>query len=110
VYGQRKVGVLSVDTIFLEEDGRGSFKFTFSSSRGEMSGRVNGQGVPMTNILEQAINSNDGDRAAKIIQEALGIENDDVVNYCFPKTWPEDRQQRAHIIGFWLESEAPFLA
>jgi hypothetical protein len=41
VYGQRKVGVLSVDTIFLEEDGRGSFKFTFSSSRGGMSGRVN---------------------------------------------------------------------
>ena len=41
VYLWRKVGVLSVDTIFLEEDGRGSFKFTFSSPRGEMSGRVN---------------------------------------------------------------------
>jgi hypothetical protein len=26
----------------------------------------------------------DCDRAAKIIQDALGIESDDVVNYCFP--------------------------
>jgi hypothetical protein len=31
----------SVDTILLEADGCGSFTFTFSSSRGEMSGRVN---------------------------------------------------------------------
>jgi hypothetical protein len=30
-----------MDTIFLEPDGRGSFTFTFSSQRGEMSGRVN---------------------------------------------------------------------
>ena len=30
-----------MDTILLEADGRGSFTFTFSSSRGEMSGRVN---------------------------------------------------------------------
>jgi uncharacterized protein HemY len=64
----------------------------------------------MVNLLEQAINCNDGDRAAKIIQDALGIENDDVVNYYFPKTWPEDRQQRAHIIAYWLQSEACFLA
>ena len=28
----------------------------------------------MTNLLEQAINCNDGDHAAKIIQDALGIE------------------------------------
>jgi hypothetical protein len=33
----------------------------------------------MTNLLEQAINSNDGDHAAKLIQEALGIHGDDVV-------------------------------
>jgi hypothetical protein len=39
----------------------------------------------MTNLLEQAINSNDGDRAAKIIQSALGIQSDEVANYCFPK-------------------------
>jgi hypothetical protein len=31
----------SVDTIHLEADGRGSFTFTFSSARGEFSGRVN---------------------------------------------------------------------
>ena len=42
----------------------------------------------MANLLEQAINSNDGDHAAKLIQEALGIESDDVVNYVFPRTWP----------------------
>ena len=30
-----------MDTVLLEADGRGSFRFTFSSSRGKMSGRVN---------------------------------------------------------------------
>jgi hypothetical protein len=39
----------------------------------------------MTNLLEQAINTDDGNRAAKLIQSALGIESDDVANYCFPK-------------------------
>jgi hypothetical protein len=52
----------------------------------------------------------DCDRAAKIIQDALGIESDDVVNYCFPKTWPEDREVRARIIGDWLQTEARYLA
>jgi uncharacterized protein HemY len=64
----------------------------------------------MANILEQAINCDDGDRAAKIIQDALGIESDDVVKYTFPKTWPADREQRARIIGEWLQSEAQLLA
>ena len=39
----------------------------------------------MTGLLDQAVNCDDADRAAKIIQNALGIESDDVVNYCFPK-------------------------
>jgi hypothetical protein len=39
----------------------------------------------MTNLLEQAINSNDGDHAAKIIQAALGIQSDEVANYCSRK-------------------------
>ncbi len=30
-----------MDAILLEPDGRGSFIFTFSSARGELSGRVN---------------------------------------------------------------------
>jgi hypothetical protein len=64
----------------------------------------------MANLLEQAINSNDGDLAAKMIQDALGIESDDLANYCFPKTWPEDRERRARIIGDWLRAEARFLA
>jgi hypothetical protein len=63
----------------------------------------------MVNLLEQAINSDDGDRAASIIQDALGIESDDVANYVFPKTWPPD-EQRARIIGEWLQTEVRFLA
>ena len=42
----------------------------------------------MTNLLERAISTDDADRAAKIIQNALGIESDEVANYCFPKSWP----------------------
>jgi uncharacterized protein HemY len=64
----------------------------------------------MSNLLEQAISCNDGDQAAKIIQNALGIESDDVVNYCFPKNWPTDREVRARIIGDWLQTEARYLA
>jgi uncharacterized protein HemY len=64
----------------------------------------------MTNLLEQAISCDDGDRAAKLIQDALGIESDDVVNYCFPKNWPEDREVRARIIGDWLQTETRYLA
>ncbi len=48
----------------------------------------------MSNLLERAIDCDDGDRAAKIIQDAFGIESDDVANYVFPRTWPADREQR----------------
>jgi hypothetical protein len=64
----------------------------------------------MTNLLNQAINTDDGDCAAKLIQNALGIESNDVANYCFPKTWPENREQRARIIGDWLRAEVRYLA
>ena len=64
----------------------------------------------MTNLLAQAINCDDADRAAKMIQDALGIESDDVVIYCFPMNWPEDRERRARIIGEWLKTEACYLA
>ena len=63
----------------------------------------------MANLLEQAIECDDGDNAAKLIRDALGIESDDVANYVFPKTWPSDREQRARIIGEWLQTEARFL-
>jgi hypothetical protein len=53
----------------------------------------------------------DPDRAAKIIRDALGIESDDVVNnYCFPKEWPANREQRARYIGEWLKTEVRYLA
>jgi uncharacterized protein HemY len=64
----------------------------------------------MSNLIEQAINCENGEQAAKIIKQALGIESDDVVNYCFPITWPADREQRASIIGEWLQTEARFSA
>jgi uncharacterized protein HemY len=64
----------------------------------------------MSNLLEQAIYCDDGDRAAKIIQQALGIETDDVINYVFPRIWPADREQLASIIGEWLQTEARYLA
>ena len=64
----------------------------------------------MANLIEQAIACDDGDRAARMIQEALGIESDDVANYVFPKSWPADRELRARIIGEWLQTEARFLA
>lgn len=38
----------------------------------------------MANLLEQAIDCNDRDRAAKIIQDALGINDPEVAN-AFPK-------------------------
>jgi hypothetical protein len=40
----------------------------------------------------------------------LGIESDDVVKYCFPTTWPTDRERRARYIGEWLKTEARYLA
>jgi hypothetical protein len=64
----------------------------------------------MSNLLEQAIRTDDGERAAQIIQQALGIESDDVARYCFPKDRPTDLEQRASIIGEWLQTEARFSA
>ena len=64
----------------------------------------------MTNLLERAISTDDADRAAKILQNALGIESDEVANYCFPKSWPSDRERRARIVGDWLRAEARYLA
>ena len=62
------------------------------------------------NLLERANSTDDADRAAKIIQNALGFESDEVANYCFSKSWPSDREQRARIIGDWLRAEARYLA
>jgi hypothetical protein len=72
----------------------------------------------MASVLEQAINCEDGERAAKIIQDALGIENtalgientdmtkSDFTKSDFGKAWPADRRQRGRIIGEWLQMEA----
>jgi len=63
----------------------------------------------MTNLLQQAINSEDGDLAAKTIRHALGIESDEVANYCFPKDWPDTKEQRAAVISDWLQTEVRYL-
>jgi hypothetical protein len=63
----------------------------------------------MPNLLEQAISSDDADHAARILQGTLGIESDDVAT-ASRRPWPTDREQRARIIGDWLQTEARFLA
>jgi uncharacterized protein HemY len=60
----------------------------------------------MASLLQQAINCDDADQAAKIIRDALGVESDDVVGYCIPREWPADRERRARYIGEWLKTEA----
>jgi len=61
------------------------------------------------NLLEQAINCDDADRAARMIMDALGIQSDELANHYLRKYWPTDHKQRARIIGNWLQSEAYFL-
>ena len=61
--------------------------------------RLSGVVCSGSELTGKAINTDDGERAAKIIKQALGIESDDVLNYCFPKEWPADREQRASVIG-----------
>jgi hypothetical protein len=58
----------------------------------------------MANLLKEAISADDGERAAKSIQDALGIESDDVANYCY--LVGESRAARPH---HW-QTEARFLA
>jgi hypothetical protein len=72
--------------------------------------RSSARSTRITSLLEQAITTDDGGSAAKLIQNSLGIESDEVANYCFPKTWPQDREQRARIIGDWLRAEVRYLA
>jgi uncharacterized protein HemY len=62
----------------------------------------------MTNVLLQAINCDDRNRAASIIMEALGIETDELANFCL-KHCPSERKQRARVIGHWLHAEAQFV-
>ena len=40
----------------------------------------------------------------------MTLNRPNVTNYCFPTTWPTDREQRARYIGEWLKSEARYLA
>ena len=96
---RQHVGEASADT---DTDGVGE-----AAGRGRAvadRGRA-AHGVALTHRRSDA-----GRDAAKIIQDALGIASDDVVNYCFPKSWPADREQRARIIGEWLQTEARYLA
>jgi hypothetical protein len=45
------------------------------------------------------------------LQAVVGLKRlGHVVNYCFPKDWPTDRERRARYIGEWLKTEARYLA
>jgi len=88
----------------------------YSASRGRRGGRRRqADRAKISEVYHDqsplaAINCDDADRAASIIKGTLGIESDDVVNYCFPTTWPTDRERRARYIGEWLKTEARYLA
>jgi hypothetical protein len=43
-----------------------------------------------------------------ILAPALESRSRRDANYCFPKTWPNDREQRARIIGEWLQTEMTY--
>ena len=90
---------MPVLTVFLGNSG------IWGNARGN-NRKPAGKRLPSPVSFEQAIRCDDGNRAAKIIKEALGIESDDVLNYTFPKDWPTDREVRARIIGGWLRAEA----
>jgi hypothetical protein len=53
--------------------------------------------------------SRNADRALVLPPIVLACSSDDEANYVFPKTWPINREQRARIIGEWLQTEARFL-
>jgi hypothetical protein len=46
----------------------------------------------------------------RFMPKTFVYESNDVVNYCFPKEWPADREQSAGYIGEWLRTEARYLA
>jgi hypothetical protein len=62
------------------------------------------------NVLEQAVASNDGDHAVKLIMDALGIVSGDVAGYSMPRTWPKERADRAVALGEWLKTELAYIA
>jgi hypothetical protein len=60
----------------------------------------------MSNLLEQATNCDDGDRAASIIQDALGIEK----RRCRQLLFPEDLAGRPRATRPHHTTEARYLA
>jgi len=72
--------------------------------------RVSSVRRSMTNVLEQAINCDDGDRAAKIIQDALGNRQRRCCEPLLPEGMACRRERRARYIGTWLATEVRYLA
>ena len=64
-----------------------------------MANLSNRQSTPMTAIMPPS--------SSRTLSASRAITSS---NYCFPKAWPNDREQRARIIGEWLQTEARFLA
>jgi hypothetical protein len=63
----------------------------------------------MSNLLQQAINCDDPDRAAKIIQDR-SVSRAMMWSTTASPQWPAYREQRARYIGEWLKTEARYLA
>ena len=49
-------------------------------------------------------------RVLSAIELDAAGEDEDIVNFCFPQRWPDDRECRPKIIAEWLRTEALFLA
>lgn len=54
--------------------------------------------------------ADDGDRAARIIMAALGIETDAVANYCLPQYWPTARDSVPASLATGFKRRPQFLA
>ena len=63
----------------------------------------------MANLIEQAIACDDGDPRRSDHSRATRHRERQCRHYVFPKTWPADREQRARVIGEWLQTEARFV-
>jgi hypothetical protein len=61
------------------------------------------------NVLEQAVACDDGDRAVKLVMDALGIVDGDVAGYAMPLNWPSSRALRASALAEWLSTELRYI-
>ena len=59
-------------------------------------------------VLSDAIACSNGDKAAALIMQALGITDDAIANYSLPREWPTDRGMRCRALAEWLSNECVY--